>query len=191
VAEKVQGQNETYNALDIARQKAVNDLNDTIHTAIANNDLNIYNAGKAEWVRTMGQLGTSTHDAVTMADSQLKTLESARATHENAMARIQAKQMGAQQQKDYRELQLEELKKRHGIQAAEAAEKIISGLAKERDKTMEGIIPGASGEAQRKKVEQDFLDAQARVFKNLGIESTPAAATLPALPSGVKVTKIG
>lgn len=191
VAEKVQAQNEAYTATDIARQKAVNDLNDSIHTAIANNDLNIYNAGKAEWVRTMGQLGTSAHDAAIMSDSQLKTLESARATHENAMARIQAKQMGAQQQKDYRELQLEELKKRHGIQAAEAAEKIISGLAKERDKTMESIIPGASGETQRKKVEQDFLDAQARVFKNLGIESTPAAATLPALPSGVKVTKIG
>lgn len=191
VAGKVQGEQEAYSALDITRQKAINDLNDTIHTAIANNDLGIYNAGKAEWIRTMTQNGASAHDAATVADNQLKVLEQARSTHEAAMSRLQGKSQFAAQQKDIREAQLEEVKRRHGIQAAEAAEKIISGLSKERDKMLESIIPGASGEAQRKKVEQDFLVAQARVFKNLGIESTPAAATLPAVPIGVKVTKIG
>jgi hypothetical protein len=191
VAEKVQGQNEAYNATDIARQKALNDLNDTIHTAIANNDLNVYNAGKAEWVRTMGQLGTSAHDAAIMSDSQLKTLESARATHEVAMGRLQGRSQFAAQQKDLQEARLEEIKRNHGIQAAAKAEELIGRAEKNKEEAIKGTMYGASGEADRKKIEKDFENRVATIYRNLGIESTPAAATLPAVPTGVKVTKIG
>jgi hypothetical protein len=180
VAEKVQGQNEAYNATDIARQKALNDLNDTIHTAIANNDLNIYNAGKAEWVRTMGQLGTSAHDAAIMSDSQLKTLESARATHENAMARLQGRSQFAAQQKDIQEARLEEIKRNHGIQAAAKAEELIGRAEKNKEEAIKGTMYGASGEADRKKIEKDFENRVATIYRNLGIPYTSdAVSTAP------------
>ena len=72
VAEKVQGQNEAYNATDIARQKNINDLNAAMNEALAKNDVDIYNAGRNEFIRTAKQLGDSTHDAVTYIDSMVR-----------------------------------------------------------------------------------------------------------------------
>ena len=72
VAEKVQGQNEAYSATDIARQKNINDLNAAMNEALAKNDVDIYNAGRNEFVRTAKQLGDSTHDAVTYIDSMVR-----------------------------------------------------------------------------------------------------------------------
>jgi hypothetical protein len=88
VAEKVQGQNETYNSLDIARQTNVNNLNDAIQNAIMNNDLSIYNAGKAEFTRAENQIGTSAQSAATMADAILRF----KTNDADRMARIAAEE---------------------------------------------------------------------------------------------------
>jgi hypothetical protein len=72
VAEKVQGENEAYNALDIARQTNINNLNESIQNAILNNDLGIYKAGKDEFTRAENQIGTSSQAAATMADAILR-----------------------------------------------------------------------------------------------------------------------
>lgn len=72
VAEKVQGQNEAYSALDIARQKNINDLNNAMNEALAKNDVDIYNAGRNEFVRTAKQLGDSTQQAVSYIDAMVR-----------------------------------------------------------------------------------------------------------------------
>jgi hypothetical protein len=177
VAEKVQGQNEAYNALDIARQKSINDLTDSINSALLNNDVSIYNAGKADWVRTMTELGTDAHTAAIMADAQMRDIAARNSAHEQAASRLLARQQGIEATSASKAAALAEAQGRNKVLAAKEAEQIIAGLEKTKEKALESVLPGASGQAQRDKIERDFQAAQERVYRNLGIPYTPSAAT--------------
>jgi hypothetical protein len=191
VAEKVQGQNEAYNATDISRQKSINDLTDSINSALLNNDISIFNAGKSDWIRTQTELGTDAHTAAMMADAQMRDIAARNSAHEQAASRLLARQQGIAATNASKEAALAEAHGRYKVLAAKEAEQIIATLQKNKEKALESILDIPSNQAKREKIERDFQANQERVYKNLGIPYTPTAPSLPPPPPGVKVTKIG
>jgi len=175
VAEKVQGQNETYNTLDIDRQKSINALTDSINSALLNNDVSIYNAGKADWVRTMTELGTDAHTAATMADAQMRDIAARNSAHEQAASRLQARQQGIEANSIAKNAALEEARNRHRIEAIKAAEDEIAKLSQSKEKALQNILDIPSTKAQRDKIERDFETSRERIYRNFGVPYSTCA----------------
>jgi len=177
VAEKVQAQKEAYNATDIARQKSINDLTDSINSALLNNDVSIYNAGKADWIRTQTELGTDAHTAAMMADAQMRNIAARNSAHEQAASRLLAREQGIAATSVAKAAALEEARNRHRIDAIKAAEDEIAKLDKNKEKALESVLDIPSNKEKRDKIERDFQTAQERIYRNFGVPYTPPAAT--------------
>jgi len=158
---------------------------------LLNNDVSIYNAGKADWVRTMTELGTDAHTAATMADAQMRDIAARNSAHEQAASRLQARQQGIEANSIAKNAALEEARNRHRIEAIKAAEDEIAKLSQSKEKALQNILDIPSTKAQRDKIERDFETSRERIYRNFGVPYTPPAPSLPPPPPGVKVTKIG
>ena len=173
VAEKVQGQQEAYNALDIARQKNINDLNNALNEALAKNDVDIYNAGRNEFVRTAKQLGDSTQQAVSYIDSMVRFKTSdadrmARIAAEEKMrgdALSQAKNLAAQKRM---------------LDATAAADKAAMNDEEVKAylaKVKSGLMPPNEQEVAERRIEKIKQAYQERYLRAIGIAPPPAPTT--------------